>query len=205
MGWQGYKVLDPTFIRPLLLLLGITSLLLLLARSWKLMVLVLAFQYLGAFVLVLLSWPVNMALVMLVAGWMACLILAAILWNTPDMLIDERFAPSGRLFRLLAAGLVLIIIQTGAVGLQDWLPEVDFTIIWASLLLIGMGLLHLGLTAHPFRSIVGLLTVYLGFEILYASLENSALVAGLLAGLTVGFALVGAYLTAAPDLEEELE
>ena len=198
-------MMDSPFAQPLLILLGLTSVMMLLARSWKLMVASLALQYLAAFALILLIWPVNMALVKLVAGLMACLILAAALWNTPNTLVDEHFAPSGRIFRLLAAGLVLIIIQAGAAGLQKWLPEVNSTTIWASLLLIGMGLLHLGLTTHPFRSVAGLLTVYLGFEIVYASLENSALVAGLLAGLTVGFALVGAYLLAAPDLEQEPE
>ena len=188
---------------PVLILLGLTSTMLILARSWRSMTIVLAVQYLGAFVLVLFSWPVNLALVKLVSGWMACLALATGLWNTPESLGEERFAPSGRLFRLLACGLVLIIILTASSGLQSWLPDVDSAHIWASLLLIGMGLLHLGLTTHPIRSVVGLLTVYSGFEIVYSALENSALVAGLLAGLTVGLALVGAYLLAAPDLEEE--
>ncbi len=198
-----FTLFPSPFSLPVLVLLGLTSLLLLLARSWRLMVSVLALQYLGAFVQVLLAWPINLALVKLVAGLMACLILAAALWATPDSLGEEHFAPSGRLFRLLAAGLVLIIIIAASTGMQAWLPEVDRASIWIGLVLIGMGLLHLGLTTQPFRSVVGLLTVYLGFEIMYASLENSALVAGLLAGLTVGLAFVGAYLLAAPDLEDD--
>jgi hypothetical protein len=41
---------------------------------------------------------------------------------------------------------------------------------------------------------IGLLTVLCGFEILYASIENSILVAALLSVINLGLALVGAYL-----------
>jgi hypothetical protein len=64
-----------------------------------------------------------------------------------------------------------------------------------------MGLLHLGLTVHPLRITLGLLITLAGFEILYASLENSILVTGLLAVITLGLALTGSYLVSlnAPD------
>jgi hypothetical protein len=51
---------------------------------------------------------------------------------------------------------------------------------------------------------LGLLTVLSGFEILYSAVEVSALVTGLLAGVNLGLALVGAYLLLAPTLEEEV-
>ena len=63
-----------------------------------------------------------------------------------------------------------------------------------AMLLIGMGLLHLGVTTRPLRVLLGLLTTLSGFELLYAAVENSVLVAGLLALVTLGLALVGAYL-----------
>jgi hypothetical protein len=64
---------------------------------------------------------------------------------------------------------------------------------------MGMGILHLGITAQPMRVTIGLLTVFSGFEIVYAALEGSILVAALLATIDLGVALVGAYLlTAAP-------
>lgn len=54
---------------------GLTSALLLMSNSWRLSVIVLAMQYVGVFVLVALSWPLQMAIVKLVAGWMAGAIL----------------------------------------------------------------------------------------------------------------------------------
>jgi hypothetical protein len=40
-----------------------------------------------------------------------------------------------------------------------------------------------------------------GFEIIYANMESSVLVTGLLAGVNLGLALVGAYLLVAPAME----
>jgi hypothetical protein len=51
------------------------------------------------------------------------------------------------------------------------------------------------------RVIVGLLTVLSGFEIIYAAIESSVLVTGLLAGVNLGLALVGAYLLISPKME----
>ena len=60
----------------------------------------------------------------------------------------------------------------------------------------------MGLTALPLRIVLGLLTVFSGFEILYAVVETSTLVSGLLAGVSLGLALVGAYLMTVPTLED---
>jgi hypothetical protein len=49
---------------------------------------------------------------------------------------------------------------------------------------------------------LGLLTVLSGFEILYAAVESSILITGLLAAVTLGLAVVGAYLLTAPTMEE---
>jgi len=71
-----------------------------------------------------------------------------------------------------------------------------------------LGLLHLGLTSSALRVTLGLLTVLAGFEILYAAVETSVLVAGLLAAVSLGLALAGAYLLVVPSLkvaEDEIE
>ena len=58
---------------------------------------------------------------------------------------------------------------------------------------------------HPtFSGILALLTVLSGFEVIYAGVESSTLVAGLLAGINLGLALVGSYLLVAPTMEEAL-
>jgi hypothetical protein len=52
--------------------------------------------------------------------------------------------------------------------------------------------------------IYGLLTVLAGFEILYAAVEGSILVAALLCVVNLGVGLVGAYLLNGGLVEEEI-
>jgi len=59
------------------------------------------------------------------------------------------------------------------------------------LLMTGMGILQLGFSQSHFRIFLGLLTLLTGFEVIYASLEGSALLAALLAGITLALGLIG--------------
>jgi hypothetical protein len=68
-----------------------------------------------------------------------------------------------------------------------------------------MGLLHLGVSNHILRVTLGLMTILSGFEILYATVEGSILVAAMLAIINLGLALVGSYLLIASNAEEETE
>jgi hypothetical protein len=74
------------------------------------------------------------------------------------------------------------------------MADAGYAITGGGLMLIAMGLLHLGITSQVLRVTLGLMTVLTGFEILYATVEGSALVTGLLAVITLGLSLVGSYL-----------
>jgi len=73
---------------------------------------------------------------------------------------------------------------------------------WASLLLMGIGLLQLGITIQPLRVIIALLTLISGFEIMYAFVESSALVAAMLVLINLGLSLVGTYLLSVENMEK---
>ena len=183
------------------LLLVITSFTLLLSADWRWSILALAGQYLGVFLLVWLSWPLEMAVVKLVAGWMAGAILGTTLVNLPEE--DSAASPQiNRLFRFLVGCLVLLIVFSVSPAIVSWVPEASIVQVWGFVLLVGMGLLNLGLTTRPLRIILALLTILAGFEIIYATVESSTLVAGMLAGVNLGLAMVGAYLLASPHLRE---
>lgn len=221
------------FALPGVILLAATSLVLLVSNRWRWCLFALALQYAGVFLLVALNWPFALAAVKVVAGWMAGLVLATAVLNSPDTWERElgkptlgerphgkptlgggrpplvglpwrplRNQPGGALFRLLAAGLVAMVVASIAPRVAEWMPGAEMEQVWGGLILIGIGLLHLGLTAQPLRVVFGLLTVLSGFEILYAAVESAKLVAGLLAGVNLGLALVGAYLLASPSLED---
>ena len=185
----------PTFVLWLAaILLAVTSIGVLLSRDWRWNLGLLAGQYFGAFLLILAHWSLTMAAAKLVTGWMAVAVLAMTQFDSKNEPVAETSWPEGSLFRAFAAGLVLITVTSAAQPVNSWLPNASLPLVWGGLMLIGVGLLHLGLTVHPLRITLGLLITMTGFEILYASIESSILVTGLLAIITLGLALTGSYL-----------
>jgi len=185
-------------------LLAVTSVGLLLSRDWRWTLGLLGGQYFAAFWLILARWPLTLSAATLVTSWMAVAVLGMTQLSIKNERLSETSWPSGALFRAFAAGLVLITVTSSAQPANKWLPSAGLPLVWGGFLLIGMGLLHLGMTVHPLRITVGLLTTLAGFEILYSSLENSILVTGLLAIITLGLALTGSYLVLfdAPEAPE---
>jgi hypothetical protein len=190
-----------------LILVAVTSIILFIASDWRLSILTFAFQYLGVFLLVLIQWPMTMAVVKLVAGWMSGAVLGMAMVSIPELHDDTEPEMSKRLvisppFYLLAAILVGMVVISQVDQVLRWFPNLRPEQATGGLLLVGMGLFKLGFTTRPLQATLGILTALSGFEIIYATIETSALLAGLLASITLGLALAGAYLLAAPHLEE---
>jgi hypothetical protein len=176
-----------------------TSITLMLVRDWRGSLALLAVQYCGMFLLVLFQWPPGMAAAKLITGWMSAAILGITQTGSRNFSYLDSSWPEGRAFRLFIAALVIIAITSFAPSLLDWFPGISLPVAYGGMVLIGMGILQLGITIQPLRVIIGLLTVLSGFEILYASVENSVLVAALLSVVNLGLALVGAYLIIAEE------
>lgn len=186
----------------IILLLVVNSLVILIGRDWRWVLASLGVQYLLAFLLITPVWPMELAAVKLVGGWMS----TAVLGLTRLSLLEQpresrpRF-PSSPLFLALAVLLVIVVVMGAAPALVGWSRQFSINQAWSGLFLIGIGVLQVGLSDLPSRIIVGMLTLLTGFEIIYASVETSILVAGLLAILNLGVALVGSYLLLAPGME----
>ena len=163
---------------------------LLFSRDWRWSLGLLAVQYLTVFWMVQAHWPITLAATKIVTGWMACAILGIAQLNAKEE--SENAWLQGRLFHIFAAGMVLASTFALALRVDSWLG-LSLPVAWGGLLLIGLGLLHLGITSDSFHVIIGLLTILAGFEILYAAVESSALVTALLAVINLGLALAGAY------------
>ena len=176
------------------LIVLMTSITLLLVRDWRISLAILAFQFLGMFLLVNSLWPLGMSTAKLITGWMTAAILGMTQSSFAIFPQQEGSWPEGRTFRLFIAALVIIAVISLAPSVLTWLPGISLPVAYGGLILIGMGMLHLGITIQPLRVTISLLTVLCGFEILYASIENSILVAALLSVINLGLALVGAYL-----------
>src|SRR5215510_7690651 len=132
-----------TFAWIAVLVILVTSVGSLLVRDWRLSIIFLALQYLGMFILVLQHWPLGMASVKVVAGWMA----AAILGMTRSGLShedgnEESIWPRGRLFRLFAAAIILLIVIVITPRVDSIMADAGSPVTSGGLLLVGMGLLH---------------------------------------------------------------
>jgi len=184
-------------------LLAAASIGLLLSRDWRWNLGLIAGQYLAMFLILTQYWPFGLAAVKLVTGWMA----AATLGVTRLALPDETDSadstwPQGRLFRLFASFIVVVLAFAVAPTFERMIPGISRPVVLGGVFLFGMGLLHLGITSNLLRVILGLLTLLAGFEILYSTVETSILLAGLLSVINLGLALVGSYLMNAAQKEE---
>lgn len=178
-----------------------TSISLIWTERWRSNIAALAVQYLVVFWFVAQSWPIGLAAIKLIAGWVAAAVLGDATSGLPQSSGANQVL-SARIFRLLGATFIVILVFSATPGATDWLPAQTQAII-SSLILIGMGILQLGLTTKPLRVIIGLLSVLSGFEILYAAVVTSILVAGLLALVTLGLAITGAYWMSLTHTEED--
>src|SRR5215207_8182068 len=128
-----------TFAWIAVVVIFITSVGLLLTRDWRWSIILLAVQYLGMFILTLQHWPLGMASVKVVAGWMS----AAILGMTRSGIStedthEEYIWPRGRLFRLFTIGMVVLIVAVVTPGVDTIMADAGFAVTNGSLLLIGM-------------------------------------------------------------------
>lgn len=185
------------------LILAAASTGLLLGRDWRLELGLLAVQYAGVATLVALHWPIGMAAAKLVAGWIATAAIGMTLTTQPVAdLVPEPFWPRRRTFHLFMAGMVFVATAAATPRVSAAMAGVDAPVVAGALLLSGMGLVQLGTRGETAHVIFGLLTVLAGFEIFYAAVEGSILVAGLLAVVNLGLGLAGAYLLTAESLGE---
>jgi hypothetical protein len=188
---------------PALSVLLVSSVALFISRDWRWSIAALGLQYLGVFALVANSWSPDLAVVKLVAGWMAASILGVSRVNVVEAEQPEMAWPSGRIFRVMTTLLALLAVLSFSPGIENFVPALSLSQVWAGTYLIVMGVLNLGFTTRPLRSVLGMLTALSGFEIMYAAVESAILVAGLLATVTLGIAMVGAYLLTAVEMPGE--
>jgi len=191
-------------------LILVTSTTMLITRDWRVSLGALGAQYAAAFWLVTRHLPFVMGSAKLITGWMvvAALGMTRLGLPTAEEEKEDAFLLRGQWFRIILISIVALVAAGSTLRIEASIPGLGFQVIAGSLLLIGAGIVHLGVTSDTLRTILGLLTMLTGFEILYAAVESSILVAGLLAVTNLGLGIVGSYLLIAGssplDIEEEV-
>jgi hypothetical protein len=183
----------PDFSTVAFVIIVITAMAILIFKDWRVNTIALAVQYLAGYFLVSLSWPTGMAVVKLIAGWMATATIAITCMRLKNMAVSSESTAS-LLFRGLAGMLIILLIFIlGPTVQASVFPRVDLMIIQGGIMLLGMALMQLGTNAEPYLVVISLLSFLLGFEIIHAALEISTLLTGLLVVVNLGLALVGVY------------
>ena len=190
-------------------LILVTSTAMLINRDWRVSLGALAVQYAAAFWLMTRHLPFVMGSAKLITGWMvvAALGMTRLGLPTAEEEKEDAFLLRGQWFRVILICIVALVAAGSTPRIEAGIPGLGLQVIAGSLILIGAGVMHLGVTSDTLRVILSLLTMLTGFEILYAAVESSILVAGLLAVTNLGLGIVGAYLLIAgsspPEIEEE--
>ncbi len=186
----------------LLVLLMASSLCILMLQNFRLALAALAAQYLLIFLLITSVLPSSLALVKLLVGWMiTALLVSEIRLIEKDW--ENRIALSGNLLCGGVLFLLWIVVYLGLPLIQLWIP-VNQTVLLGGLILFSGGLIQVGLSNQVLRVSLGLLTLFSGFEIIYAALEPSVLVSGLLVLVNIGIGLTGLFLVIRGKEENEV-
>lgn len=186
----------------LLVLLMASSLCILMLQNFRLALAALAAQYLLIFLLITSVLPSSLALVKLLVGWMiTALLVSEIRLIEKDW--ENRIALSGNLLRGGVLILLWIVVYLGLPLIQLWIP-VNQTVLLGGMILLSGGLIQVGLSSQVLRVSLGLLTLFSGFEIIYAALEPSVLVSGLLVLVNIGIGLTGLFLVIRGKEENEV-
>lgn len=188
-------------------LILLTSTVMLINRDWRISLAALAVQYAAAFWLVIRHLPFVMGSAKLITGWMvvAALGMTRLGLSSAEDTDEESSLLNGGWFRVILMCIVALVAAAVTARIEAVIPGLGLQVIAGSILLIGAGLVHLGVTSDILRMVIGLLTLLTGFEVMYAAVESSILVAGLLSVVSLGLGLVGSYLLLAGSSSPESE
>lgn len=154
----------------------------------------LSIVYLLAFIIIIQVWPVALASVKLISGWMGVILIGASQISHFENKADPSPA-SKAIFQLLITALVWIVITAEAAAFNEWIP-IPYANLYLGLVIIAGGLINASVNQLLFDVIIGVLTLLAGFDIIYSSLEGSALVTGIFALMIILISLLSNYFSA---------
>lgn len=155
----------------------------------------LAIVYIINFLFISQIWPLALASIKLISGLMVVVILWASITTQKTRSEIPKNSTAFLIFRFMVAIFILITIAVSINELNAWLP-IPYANMFVGLVFFIGGFLYLGLDPDFSSIFIGLLMLLAGFDILYSSLEGSALVTGLYAAIVILISTVYSYLNA---------
>jgi hypothetical protein len=188
-----------------LLALSAAAALLVLVSDWRVTLAALGTVYLGAAVLTTQLVLLDVGVVRLITGALTVSILSLTSLQVhragePNLGVEGAWRridlPTGLPFRIMAALLAIVVANYLAGERSLMLPGLEGVPAAnsAAYILLVFGLLNLGLTEEPMNTGCALLTLLVGFQLMYAAVEPSLAIIALLAAAELGIALAVSYL-----------
>lgn len=216
--WLEYAA--PLRGNPAVFIILITSIFIAVFWDWRLSLFALIVQYLVASLLFVDLLDPRLAIIKLLVGMFVCLILYLTarqidygkipedltvaerkqLFGDKKIIIGRWALPRRMLTRIIATAIALLAIwlltsrfSFSLPGIPDNLAHINRAI----LILMGLGLVGITTSRHALPAGMGLYTFLTGFELYYATLEQSIVMLAALAAFNMTIALAVAYLSQA--------
>ena len=170
------------------IILSITTLLI--SNSSQTVLIFLGILYLCSFLMLLQVWPLGLAFVQLLAGLLTVIVINSFCSQFTWQIKTPRIAMD-----ILMVIFVSVITFAFAPQLSIYLTESSQFLIIGFFMFV-IGLLQAGTSQNTFQIFISLFIFTLGFLILYAPLEGSALVTALISVIQVALAFVGSRMVA---------
>jgi len=170
----------------------LVSVFILISSNWRWMVAGLAIQYLISFILIVQIWPLALVSVKLISGWMGVVLLGVSLISFEYHGESEK-PVSERLFACISLFLFWMVITATISRLNEWLP-ISYTNLYIGLTMMASGLLQTSHKIDIVGILIGLLSILIGFDIIYSSLEGSALVTAFYGLINIALCLLGVFI-----------
>ena len=164
----------------------------LILTDWRWKMAGLAVIQLLGFILILQIWPIALASVKLISGWMGIAVMSATMASTGELRISETLT-SARVFKLMLAAFSWIVIAASVERLNSWLP-IPYTNLFIGLVFFFCGIFYFSQEREIIGIAIGLLIFLSGFDVIYSSLEGSALVTGIYGLIVILVSIISSYL-----------
>jgi hypothetical protein len=170
----------------------ILSGIILIIADWRWKMTGLAVIQLICFIQIIQIWPIALASVKLISGWMGIALMSATMASSGNQEVHEMKI-SARVFRLMQVAFSWIVISASIERLNSWLP-IPYTNLFIGLVFFFCGILFFS-SEHEISGIaIGLLIFLSGFDLIYSSLEGSALVTGIYGVIIILISIISSYL-----------
>lgn len=174
-----------------ILILAAACLFIMLTEGWLKVMLGYVIIYVSSFSVIVQYWSFSFSLVKLLTGLMSLVVLGISISKYNPIPIRKTTAQ--RVFGLVALIMVFIIIAFMVYRISNYL-SIALEIVLSSLIIIIFGVLQLGIVHELYKTILAILIIFFGFELIFSANESSLLVNGLITLVTLLIALIGSYM-----------